>query len=193
MRWVVRLAAKTRGRDDDRDCIRLVRSLDLDRLDRDDVARWLEGLAAAEGVELAATGLRLLVSLAEGSLRDGLSLLDQVVAGADGVIDEAAVVGALSTSTLTTFRRPSYSPAISSTMGATARHGPHHTAQKSIKTGLSDLRTVSSKFASVISTVLPAITRLLESRRHGGTSVGSWYYTTGSPRPSPPPAALSLL
>ena len=35
-------------------------------------------------------GLRLLVSLAEGSMRDGLSLLDQVIAGCEGTIDEAA-------------------------------------------------------------------------------------------------------
>jgi len=34
----------------------------------------------------------LLVSLAEGSLRDGLSLLDQMVASCDGDIDEGAVV-----------------------------------------------------------------------------------------------------
>ncbi len=38
--------------------------------------------------------LRLLVSMAEGSVRDGLSLLDQVIAGSDGSIDEQAVVDA---------------------------------------------------------------------------------------------------
>src|ERR1700733_2201672 len=43
-------------------------------------------------------------------------------------------------------------------MGAMARQGPHHVAQKSTSTGLSDLRTSWSKFASVTSTIpLPAI------------------------------------
>src|SRR6202012_1659769 len=59
--------------------------------------------------------------------------------------------GLLSTFTLPTTALPLYSLAISSTTGPTIRHGPHHSAQKSTKTGLSDLRTNSSKFASVIS------------------------------------------
>src|SRR3989338_897791 len=58
----------------------------------------------------------------------------------------------LSTSSLPTFSLPSYSFAISSTAGAIILHGPHHTAQKSTNTGLSDFRTSVSKFASVTST-----------------------------------------
>src|SRR5271165_1995384 len=43
-------------------------------------------------------------------------------------------------------------------MGARARHGPHHVAQKSTSTGVSDFKTSWSKFASVTSTIpLPAI------------------------------------
>src|SRR5215469_8136095 len=38
-------------------------------------------------------------------------------------------------------------------MGARARQGPHQVAQKSIKTGLSDLSTSESKFASFTSTI----------------------------------------
>src|SRR4028119_2178643 len=34
-------------------------------------------------------------------------------------------------------------------MGATWRHGPHHSAQKSTSTGVSELRTSSAKLASV--------------------------------------------
>src|SRR5271167_102232 len=42
-------------------------------------------------------------------------------------------------------------------MGAMARQGPHHVAQKSTSTGLSDFKTSWSKFASVTSTIpLPA-------------------------------------
>src|ERR1700753_2605022 len=59
--------------------------------------------------------------------------------------------GLLSTFTLPTTALPSYSFAISSTTGPTMRQGPHHSAQKSISTGLSDFSTSSSKFASVIS------------------------------------------
>ena len=67
---------------------------DFRLLSRDELAGRLTEIAEAEGVTMEATGLRLLVSMAEGSMRDGQSLLDQVVAGADGVIDEAAVVAA---------------------------------------------------------------------------------------------------
>src|ERR1700733_9479271 len=43
-------------------------------------------------------------------------------------------------------------------MGASARHGPHHVAQKSTRTGVSDFKTSWSKFASVTSTIpLPAM------------------------------------
>jgi len=67
---------------------------DFRLLSRDELGGRLGEIASAEGVTLEDTGLRLLVSLAEGSMRDGLSLLDQVAAGADGVIDEGAVVAA---------------------------------------------------------------------------------------------------
>ncbi|MFO7610100.1 MAG: DNA polymerase III subunit gamma/tau, partial [Candidatus Krumholzibacteriia bacterium] len=67
---------------------------DLRLLSRDELSGRLDEVAAAEGVPLTAGALRLLVSLAEGSVRDGLSLLDQVIAGAGDGIDEAAVVAA---------------------------------------------------------------------------------------------------
>jgi DNA polymerase III subunit gamma/tau len=67
---------------------------DFRLLGRDELAGRLQSVATAEGVAIAESGLRLLVSLAEGSLRDGLSLLDQVIAGAEGTIDEKAVADA---------------------------------------------------------------------------------------------------
>src|SRR3712207_7813309 len=51
------------------------------------------------------------------------------------------------------------SEAISSRTGATILHGPHHSAQKSTRTGLSLPRTSSAKVASVTVTVLPAMGR----------------------------------
>ncbi len=67
---------------------------DFRLLSQDELAARLREVAAAEGVTVDGTGLRLLVSLAEGSMRDGLSLLDQVIASCDGTIDEGAVVAA---------------------------------------------------------------------------------------------------
>jgi len=65
---------------------------DFRLLNREELGARLVEIAAAEQVELADSGLRLLVSLAEGSVRDGLSLLDQVIAGCDGTISEDTVV-----------------------------------------------------------------------------------------------------
>lgn len=67
---------------------------DFRLLTRDELGAHMMRLAKAEGVTLDETGLRLLVSLAEGSVRDGLSLLDQVIAGCDGTISEDTVVSA---------------------------------------------------------------------------------------------------
>ncbi len=67
---------------------------DFRLLSRDELGARLVMIAEAEGVKLEDSGLRLLVSLAEGSVRDGLSLLDQVIAGCDGTIDEDTVVSA---------------------------------------------------------------------------------------------------
>src|SRR5262245_7168952 len=56
-----------------------------------------------------------------------------------------------STSIFATLRRPLYSLASASTVGAICLQGPHHTAQKSTRVGISDLSTSASKFASVSS------------------------------------------
>src|SRR5688500_18451206 len=50
-----------------------------------------------------------------------------------------------------------FSPAISSRTGATIRHGPHHSAQKSTSTVLPLSSTSDLKVASVTSTVLRAM------------------------------------
>ncbi|SPE44175.1 hypothetical protein SBA7_300018 [Candidatus Sulfotelmatobacter sp. SbA7] len=56
-----------------------------------------------------------------------------------------------STSIFPIFSLPWKSFASSSTIGARARQGPHHVAQKSTRTGVSDLSTSWSKFESVTS------------------------------------------
>lgn len=64
---------------------------DFRLLSRDELGARLTWIGEQEGVTIDDAGLRLLVSMAEGSVRDALSLLDQVIAGCEGVIDEAAV------------------------------------------------------------------------------------------------------
>ncbi len=50
---------------------------------------------------------------------------------------------------LTTLSLPLISPAISSTIGSRVLHGPHHSAQKSTRTGSLELMTSVSKSVSV--------------------------------------------
>ena len=59
-----------------------------------DIAGRLEYVAAQEGIGLTADGAELLSRLADGALRDGLSLLDQCAA-AGGTVDSRAVLEAL--------------------------------------------------------------------------------------------------
>ena len=65
-----------------------------------------------------------------------------------------ATPGLLSTSHFTTRALPEYSFDISSIMGATILQGPHHSAQKSTTTGLSELMTNSSKLLSFTSNAI---------------------------------------
>ena len=61
----------------------------------------------------------------------------------------AAVLGLPSTSTLATVIFPANSSEISSTMGSFFLQGPHHSAQKSTRTGCADFSTTSSKLESL--------------------------------------------
>jgi DNA polymerase III subunit gamma/tau len=69
---------------------------DLRRVEGELLQRHLEGIAAKEGVQIEPGALALIVRAAEGSVRDGLSLLDQAIALAgDGVGITAAQVQAM--------------------------------------------------------------------------------------------------
>src|SRR6185312_16206859 len=63
----------------------------------------------------------------------------------------AAVCGLSSTLSFTIVILSAFSEPIWSRIGPTARHGPHHSAQKSTRIVLSELRTSASKVASVTS------------------------------------------
>ncbi len=64
---------------------------DFRLLNRDQLTERMREICAAEGAAVDDSGLRILVSLAEGSMRDGLSLLDQAIASCEGTIDEATL------------------------------------------------------------------------------------------------------
>lgn len=64
------------------------------RIQPEDVARRLRYVAQQEAIDLLPSGAELLSRLADGALRDGLSLLDQCAA-AGGTIDSGAVLDVL--------------------------------------------------------------------------------------------------
>jgi DNA polymerase-3 subunit gamma/tau len=64
---------------------------DLRRIDIETLTRLYTDVANAEGVEIAPAALALIARAADGSARDGLSLLDQAIARAEGLVTEADV------------------------------------------------------------------------------------------------------
>jgi DNA polymerase-3 subunit gamma/tau len=64
---------------------------DLRRIDADTLITLYTDVAKAEGVEIAPAALALIARAADGSARDGLSLLDQAIARAEGAITEGDV------------------------------------------------------------------------------------------------------
>ena len=69
----------------------------LKRLDEPQIRGQMEKILAAEGMPIDLGALALLARGADGSLRDGLSLLDQAIAYTAGVLDEAGVRAMLGT------------------------------------------------------------------------------------------------
>src|SRR3954451_14105910 len=81
---------------------------------------------------------------------------NRIIVGIDMTWYWAAVCWLSSTLSFTT-RRSSRSSLISSSTGATMRHGPHQGAQKSTSTGVSDSRTSAWKLSSVTWVMVPAM------------------------------------
>ncbi|KAA2285640.1 DNA polymerase III subunit gamma/tau [Arenimonas fontis] len=69
----------------------------LRRLEQEQIAGQMRRILEAEGVPAEAGAITLLARAADGSLRDGLSLLDQAIAFTGGKLDEAAVNAMLGT------------------------------------------------------------------------------------------------
>src|SRR5579859_5023193 len=72
-----------------------------------------------------------------------------ITVGIDMIPRSVGVDGFSSISIFTTLTLSPSSPLICSTMGAIMRHGPHHVAQKSTRTGMLDFRTELSNSPSV--------------------------------------------
>ena len=64
---------------------------DLKRVPHDVLVAHFGGIAATEKVEVSPEALALLARAADGSVRDGLSMLDQAIAHGGGVVDAAQV------------------------------------------------------------------------------------------------------
>ncbi|MGZ9032867.1 MAG: DNA polymerase III subunit gamma/tau [Rhodospirillales bacterium] len=64
---------------------------DLRRIDQPRLAEHLADIAAREGAGVTLAALHLLARAADGSVRDGLSLLDQAIAHSGGNIDDETV------------------------------------------------------------------------------------------------------
>ena len=64
---------------------------DLRRISAEDLAAYFKELADKEGVTIDDEALRLVARAADGSARDGLSLLDQAIALSQGNVDAEAV------------------------------------------------------------------------------------------------------
>src|SRR5215217_3002272 len=75
--------------------------------------------------------------------------LKKIIVGMAMIPSEPAMRCSSSVLSLAIVSLPSYSPASSSRIGATARHGPHQGAQKSTTTGTSDCSTFCSNSLSV--------------------------------------------
>ncbi|MGD9507132.1 MAG: DNA polymerase III subunit gamma/tau [Geminicoccaceae bacterium] len=64
---------------------------ELRRVEPEELAAHLAEVCAKEGIEAAPEALGVIARVAEGSVRDALSLLDQAIATADGPLDAALI------------------------------------------------------------------------------------------------------
>src|SRR5690606_36364413 len=70
---------------------------DLKRVDAAMLAKHLQGICEKEAIEASPEALALIARMAEGSVRDSLSLLDQAIAHASGRVELAHIQAMLGT------------------------------------------------------------------------------------------------
>ncbi len=103
-----------------------------------DIAARLTQVAGQEGIDLAPSGAELIARLADGGLRDALSLLDQCRTG-EGTVDDRAVVAALGMAGNLETARLLTALAKGDTASALERLGRLYQAGKDIRTMLGEL------------------------------------------------------
>ena len=64
---------------------------DLRRVDEETLSNHFKGVADSEGAEISEGALNLIARAADGSVRDGLSLLDQAIAHGSGPVDDRQI------------------------------------------------------------------------------------------------------
>ncbi|MBL6932159.1 MAG: DNA polymerase III subunit gamma/tau [Rhodospirillales bacterium] len=64
---------------------------DLRRVDTETLSSHFKGVAESEGAEISEAALSLIARAADGSVRDGLSLLDQAIAHGSGAVDDQQI------------------------------------------------------------------------------------------------------
>lgn len=73
---------------------------DFRRISADDIAVRMKEIAYADGYNITDGAVRMLASLADGSMRDGLSIMERVIAASGSEVTETDVVNTLGISTL---------------------------------------------------------------------------------------------
>lgn len=68
---------------------------DFRRIDNESISRHMENICKKEGAAIDAESLWLIAREAGGSMRDALSLLDQVITSAEGAIEQDAILNLL--------------------------------------------------------------------------------------------------
>lgn len=72
---------------------------DFRRISADDIAVRMKEIAYADGYKITDGAFRMLASLADGSMRDGLSIMERVISAAGNEVTESDIVSTLGIST----------------------------------------------------------------------------------------------
>lgn len=68
---------------------------DFKRIRNDDIIVRMKEIAYADGYEISDSAYRMLASLADGSMRDGLSVMERVISASGAHVDEEDIINAL--------------------------------------------------------------------------------------------------
>ncbi|MBR0231459.1 MAG: DNA polymerase III subunit gamma/tau [Clostridia bacterium] len=119
-------------------CIRF----DFSRIDPEAVKARIDLVAAKEGIRIEDSAAELISELADGSMRDGLSLLEAVSNGTDGTITRETVQGVFGIAGDETIRAMLHSIAAGDIPAAVSTIAEVHRSSKDISVFIDDLSVV---------------------------------------------------